>query len=74
MIDDFCEIELKYVMISSSASVMQLYFYFLKPEVYISWNLLQLIRAPLNYHLILILFLNACLTLKKKFSPLHNMM
>lgn len=40
MIDDFCEIELKYVMISSSASVMQLYFYFLKPEVYISSNLL----------------------------------
>ena len=34
MIYDLCDIKLKYAMISSSEIVIQLYFYFLKAEVY----------------------------------------
>ena len=34
MIYDLCDIKLKYVMISSGEIVIQLYFYFLKAEVY----------------------------------------
>ena len=34
MKDDFCDIKLKFTMISSGAIVMQLYFYILKAKVY----------------------------------------
>ena len=34
MIYNFCDIKLKYAMISSGEIVMRLYFYFLKAEVY----------------------------------------
>ena len=34
MTHDFCDIKLKYAMISSGEIFMQLYFYFLKAEVY----------------------------------------
>ena len=34
MIYDLCDIKLKYAMISSGEIVIQLYFYFLKAEVY----------------------------------------
>ena len=63
--------EIRYDFIG--VSVMQLYIYFLKQEKSLI-NLLQLIRASLDYHLILIMFLSAYLSLEKNFSSLHNMM
>ena len=71
MIDDICEIEpeIRYDFLLCKYHTIV----FLQTGS-ISGNLLQLIRASSDYSLILITFLNACLSFEKKFSPSHNMM
>ena len=73
MIDDICEIEpeIRYDFLLCKYHTIV---FLLSQTESISGNLLQLIRASSYYSLILITFLNACLSLEKKFSPSHNMM
>lgn len=72
MIDDFCEIELKYAMISTGASVMQLYSTSSNRKC-----LMELIATNQSFFRLLFDLnhvSNACLSLEKKFSTSHNMM
>ena len=73
MIDDICEIEpeIRYDFLLCKYHTIV---FLLSQTESVSGNLLQLIRASSDYSLILITFLNACLSLEKKFSPSHNMM